>query len=63
MCYYCHTLKKNPFAPAHRSLHCQDSRNSYSAANLFGSPNKYCRQCRKRTHHYRLGSQLNCIHA
>jgi len=30
MCYYCHTLKTNPSAPAHRSINCLDRANTYS---------------------------------
>lgn len=30
MCYFCHTLKFNPSAPAHRSTRCRDRSNTYS---------------------------------
>lgn len=30
MCHYCHTLRHNPQAPSHKSVHCRDKMNSYS---------------------------------
>ncbi len=30
MCYFCHTLHKNPQAPSHRSSKCLDKANSFS---------------------------------
>ncbi len=52
MCYFCHILKRNPRAPQHRGIKCRDPRNGYSGYSVTGMPNKYCSECKRKTHHF-----------
>ena len=54
-CYYCKTIQTRVdprTIPNHWSINCRSKKNTYSAYNVLGIPNKYCTRCERKTHHY-----------
>lgn len=50
MCYFCNS--RHTRVPFHYGINCRSKKNKYSAHNVKGISNKYCKRCRRRTHHF-----------